>query len=83
MLGSIGPMELMIIFFVILLLFGAKRVPEVAKSLGRSIHEFKRGMSSVTEQIKDSIDTNSINEHLLVSPLNDKNNIQVAKKKAA
>jgi len=67
MIGHVGPMELLIIFFVILLLFGAKRVPEVAKSLGRSIHEFKRGMRTATDQIKDTMNTESVNEHLLDS----------------
>ena len=41
---SIGPLELIIILVVILLLFGAKRLPEMARSLGRSSREFKKGM---------------------------------------
>ena len=54
---NIGPGELVLIFAVVLLLFGAKRVPEVARSLGRSITEFKRAMNSTVSDIEDAIST--------------------------
>jgi len=41
--GAPGPMELLIILLVILLLFGAKRLPDLARSLGKSLSEFKKG----------------------------------------
>lgn len=41
---NLGPMELMIILGIVLLLFGARKLPEVARSLGRSTNEFKRGL---------------------------------------
>lgn len=41
--GAPGPFEILIILFVILLLFGAKRLPDLARSLGRSLSEFKKG----------------------------------------
>lgn len=44
MLPNIGYGELLIILVVALLLFGANRIPEVARSLGRSINAFKSGM---------------------------------------
>ena len=42
----IGPWELLIILLIVLLLFGAKRVPEVGRSLGTSLREFKEGVTS-------------------------------------
>lgn len=44
-----GPMELILILLIILLLFGAKRLPEIARSLGRAIKEFKRAGKSFSE----------------------------------
>ncbi|MBI4358242.1 MAG: twin-arginine translocase TatA/TatE family subunit [Candidatus Omnitrophica bacterium] len=45
-----GPMELMLIFLVILLLFGAKRIPEIARGLGQGIKEFKKTFSDITKE---------------------------------
>ncbi len=44
MFESIGLPELLVILVIALLLFGANRLPELAKSLGSSINEFKRGL---------------------------------------
>jgi sec-independent protein translocase protein TatA len=44
----IGVPELIIILVIILLLFGAKRLPEIAKSLGKSVRDFKKSMSDIT-----------------------------------
>lgn len=41
--GMSGPFEILLILFVILLLFGSKRLPDLARSLGRSLSEFKKG----------------------------------------
>ena len=41
--GAPGPWELLAVLFVILLLFGAKKLPDLARSLGRSLSEFKKG----------------------------------------
>ena len=56
MFGGIGFGEIIVIFFVILLLFGAKRLPEIARSLGTSIFEFKKGMNDSLNQIKEVMD---------------------------
>jgi sec-independent protein translocase protein TatA len=42
--GSLGPAEIVVILVVFLLIFGAKRLPELARSMGTSINEFKRGL---------------------------------------
>jgi len=46
---NIGPGELILILLILLLLFGAKRLPEIGRSLGRSLGEFKRGMKESEE----------------------------------
>jgi len=43
-MGRIGTTELIIILVVLLLLFGARRIPEIARSIGQSLNEFKRGL---------------------------------------
>jgi sec-independent protein translocase protein TatA len=52
MFGGIGAQELLLILFVILLLFGAKKLPEVARGLGKGIAEFKKAMRETEEEIK-------------------------------
>jgi sec-independent protein translocase protein TatA len=47
MAWTLGPQELLIIFLIILLLFGAKKLPELARSLGKSTAEFKKGMKEL------------------------------------
>lgn len=51
--GNIGPLELFIILVIVLVIFGAKRVPEIGASIGRGIREFKRNLSDVDRQIKE------------------------------
>jgi sec-independent protein translocase protein TatA len=53
MLGNFGPMELFIILVIVLVIFGAKRVPEIGASIGKGIREFKRNISDVDRQIKE------------------------------
>ncbi len=43
-MGRIGTTELIIILVVLLLLFGARRIPEIARSIGQSLSEFKKGL---------------------------------------
>jgi len=49
MLPNVGMGELIVILIIVLLLFGAKRLPDVAKSLGRSVKAFKEGMNEPEE----------------------------------
>jgi sec-independent protein translocase protein TatA len=53
MLRSIGPMELLIIVIVFLLLFGGKKIPELAKGLGEGIRHFKDSVKSEETKDKD------------------------------
>jgi sec-independent protein translocase protein TatA len=53
---GMGPWELLIVFLVILLLFGAKRLPDIAQGLGKGIREFRRAMKDTTEELKGSLD---------------------------
>jgi sec-independent protein translocase protein TatA len=53
-LERIGFSELLIFLLIILLLFGARRLPDVARSLGRSIGEFKRGRAEGEREAADA-----------------------------
>ena len=53
MFGSGGPWELVLVLAIALLLFG-KRLPEVARSMGKGISEFKRGIKDVENEVKDA-----------------------------
>ena len=51
MLGGIGMQELVVILLVVLLLFGAKRLPEIGKAMGRGIKEFKRATKEIEAEV--------------------------------
>jgi sec-independent protein translocase protein TatA len=50
---GMGPMEMFLALVVILLLFGAKRIPEIAGSFGKGIKEFKKNMNDVQREIQE------------------------------
>ena len=50
---NIGPMELFIVLVIVLVLFGAKRVPEIGASIGKGIREFKRSVSDADRAIRE------------------------------
>ncbi|MGC4017318.1 MAG: twin-arginine translocase TatA/TatE family subunit [Luteolibacter sp.] len=50
-MGSLGTPELVLIFIVILLLFGAKKLPELARGLGKSMGEFKKAREDFEREI--------------------------------
>jgi sec-independent protein translocase protein TatA len=54
--GNLGFTEIMLIMVVVLLLFGAKRLPEVGSSIGKGIREFKRSLSDTQDAIMGSDD---------------------------
>lgn len=53
---GLGGPEIALILFLILLLFGAKRLPELARGFGKSIREFKKATSEVETDIRTAID---------------------------
>jgi len=59
---NLGPMEMVLVVLVILLLFGAKRLPGLAKGLGQGIREFKGAVDGAKKEIKDVGDSISKDE---------------------
>lgn len=54
--GLIGGWEIVLILAVILILFGAKKLPELAKGLGQGIKEFKKATREVTDELSSAMD---------------------------
>ena len=52
MFGNLGAPELLIIFSTVMLLFGAKKLQEIAKGMGKGIKEFKKEINSIKEITK-------------------------------
>lgn len=57
LLGGLGTSELLIILLVFLLLFGAKKIPELMRSLGKGVNSFKQGLKDVTDEITSEDNT--------------------------
>ncbi|MBU1319141.1 MAG: twin-arginine translocase TatA/TatE family subunit [candidate division Zixibacteria bacterium] len=49
--GGIGFQELLLIFLVVLILFGARRIPDIAQGLGKGIREFKKAVKDTQDEI--------------------------------
>ena len=49
---NLGAPELILIFLVILVLFGAKKIPELAQGLGKGVKEFRKAMKDVQEEVE-------------------------------
>jgi sec-independent protein translocase protein TatA len=62
---GLGPFEMVLIFAVLLLLFGAKRLPELASGMGKGIRDFKRSLNGLDE---GSIQANQQQNYLQSSP---------------
>lgn len=55
LIGGIGTSEILLIVFVLLLLFGGKKLPELMRGMGRGIRDFKDAVNEPVEDIKKSI----------------------------
>ena len=58
---NLGPWEILLILVVVLILFGAKRLPELAKGLGQGINEFRDAVDSSKKEIIDGIENDAQN----------------------
>ena len=56
MIPNIGPLEIAIVLIIALIVFGPKRLPELGKSLGRGINEFREGVSKIGDDKDDDDD---------------------------
>lgn len=54
--GTIGWPEVLVLVLVALLLFGAKRIPELMKSMGKGVRSFKEGLKEIDDQVNQSDD---------------------------
>lgn len=59
---NIGATELIIILIILVLLFGAKKLPELAKSVGASMRELRNGVSGETQKTNDKTSTDKTSE---------------------
>ncbi|OGD15230.1 MAG: twin arginine-targeting protein translocase TatB [Candidatus Aminicenantes bacterium RBG_16_66_30] len=62
MFGSIGPAELILIFVVALLVFGPKKLPEIGRSVGKALREFKRTSDEIKGRIEEEIEASELKD---------------------
>ena len=67
-MGNLGFTEIMVILLVVLLLFGAKRLPEVGSSIGKGIREFKRSLSDTQDAIMGNDEQRNLQQRPPESP---------------
>ncbi len=61
-MGNLGSGEILLIVLVILILFGSKKIPELAQGIGKGMREFKKALNDVQEDIKISDKSDSKDE---------------------
>jgi len=54
-LGGLGGWEILLILMVLLIFFGAKKIPELAKGLGKGIKEFKNATNEIKDEIEEGV----------------------------
>ncbi|HIC74834.1 MAG TPA: twin-arginine translocase TatA/TatE family subunit [Candidatus Marinimicrobia bacterium] len=57
LIGGLGGWEVFLILLVVLLLFGAKRLPELARGLGKGIREFKGAIEGIEKELDETVDS--------------------------
>ncbi len=56
MFGSIGFSELLVLFILALLIFGPRKLPEIARSVGQAMREFKKASEEVTRSLEEPVE---------------------------
>jgi sec-independent protein translocase protein TatA len=62
MFGSIGPAELILIFVIALIVFGPKKLPEIGRSVGKALREFKKTSEEIKGRIEEEIQASEIKD---------------------
>jgi len=68
MIPNIGPLEIAIVLIIALIVFGPKRLPELGKSLGKGINEFRDGINKVGKDDDDDDDDDDQDEPAALTP---------------
>ena len=58
---GLGTGEILVILLIVLLLFGAKKLPELAKGLGKGINEFKKASNDIKKEVEKTVDSEDKN----------------------
>ena len=67
-LGGLGPLELGAIALIVILLFGASKLPELARSMGSATGEFKKGRQEVEKELEDMQGESGDDEEVAAEP---------------
>ena len=59
LIGPLGWSELLIIFFIILIIFGPRKLPEVAEAMGKSIQKFKKASKDARKEIETGLENDA------------------------
>ena len=62
-IGNFGGGEIILIFLIVLLLFGAKKVPELFRSLGKGVNEFRKAKNEWEQDINDVMNQEPLEDH--------------------
>jgi sec-independent protein translocase protein TatA len=61
-MGTFGPLEIGLIFLIVLLIFGANRIPEIARGIGKGIREFKDATNEISRELENEAQNRQINQ---------------------
>jgi TatA/E family protein of Tat protein translocase len=68
MFGSIGGTEILVIAVIVLLVFGPKRLPEVGRTIGKGLAEFKRASNDLKRSLEEEITIEEARSNTIVKP---------------